>query len=127
MGEILGHESETAQAAGSAPGARECAIIGAQGACGVGYRTAPLCDKARTRDDPTDRDRGRLREETNVAKFKVVTPGGASYSAPAADYKPEMEALTPIDAEIVEVAAKTDEEFVKEARRRPSLPAPAPW
>ena len=121
MGEILGHESETAQAAGSAPGARECAIIGAQGACGVGYRTAPLCDKARTRDDPTDRDRGRLREETNVAKFKVVTPGGASYSAPAADYKPEMEALTPIDAEIVEVAAKTDEEFVKEARDADAL------
>ena len=56
-----------------------------------------------------------------MAKFKVVTPGGASYSAPAADYKPEMEALTPIDAEIVEVAAKTDEEFVKEARDADAL------
>ena len=44
-----------------------------------------------------------------MAKFKVVTPSGPGYSAPAADYKPEMEALTPIDAEIVEIAAKTDE------------------
>src|SRR5262249_43404247 len=80
-----------------------------------------LCDNARARDDPTDRDRGRLREETSVAKFKVVTPGGASYSTPSADYKPEMEALTPIDAEIVEGAAKTDEELIKEARDADAL------
>jgi len=47
-----------------------------------------------------------------VAKFKVVTPGGASFTVPGVGYKLEMEALAPIDAEIVEIAAKTDEEFV---------------
>src|SRR5262249_56117325 len=59
--------------------------------------------------------------ERKVGKFKGATPSGAGYSAPAADYKPELEALTPIDAEIVEVAAKTDEEFVKEARDADAL------
>jgi len=56
-----------------------------------------------------------------VAKFKVVTPSGPSFSVPGAGYKLEMEALAPIDAEIVEIAAKTDEEFVKEARDADAL------
>jgi D-3-phosphoglycerate dehydrogenase len=56
-----------------------------------------------------------------VAKFKVVTPSGASYAVPGAGYKLEMEALAPIDAEIVEIAAKTDEEFIKEARDADAL------
>ena len=56
-----------------------------------------------------------------MAKFKVVTPSGASISVPGAGYKLEMEALAPIDAEIVEIAAKTDEEFVKEARDADAL------
>src|SRR5436309_13634785 len=60
-------------------------------------------------------------EETSVAKFKVVTPSGASFSVPGASYKLEMEALAPLDAEIVEIAAKTDEEFVKEARDADAL------
>jgi D-3-phosphoglycerate dehydrogenase len=56
-----------------------------------------------------------------VAKFKVVTPSGASFSIPGVGYKLELEALAPIDAEIVEIAAKTDEDFVKEARDADAL------
>src|SRR5882724_12749768 len=66
------------------------------------------------------RDDHRVRR-TSVAKFKVVTPSGAGISVPGAGYKLEMEALAPIDAEIVEIAAKTDEEFVKEARDADAL------
>src|SRR6058998_1276954 len=73
--------------------------------------------------------RGRVRpvrprkteEETSVAKFKVVTPSGASFTVPGAGYKLEMEALAPIDAEIVEIAGKTDDDFVKEARDADAL------
>jgi D-3-phosphoglycerate dehydrogenase / 2-oxoglutarate reductase len=56
-----------------------------------------------------------------VAKFKVVTPAGASYSVPGTGYTYEMEALAPLDAEIVDIAAKTDEEFVKAARDADAL------
>src|SRR5882724_7800079 len=66
------------------------------------------------------RDDHRVRR-ANVAKFKVVTPSAASSSVPGAGYQLEMEALAPIDAEIVETAAKTDEEFVKEARDADAL------
>ena len=51
-----------------------------------------------------------------MAKFKVVTPAGVSYGTPGAGYELEMEALGPLGAEIVEVTASTDEEFVKAAR-----------
>jgi D-3-phosphoglycerate dehydrogenase len=47
-----------------------------------------------------------------VAKYKVVTPVGASFSVPGVGYKLEMEALVPLDAEIVEVAARTEDEFI---------------
>jgi D-3-phosphoglycerate dehydrogenase / 2-oxoglutarate reductase len=56
-----------------------------------------------------------------VAKFKVVTPAGPSYSAAGAGYKLEMEALDPIGAEIVEIAAKTDDEFAAAARDADAL------
>jgi len=56
-----------------------------------------------------------------VAKFKVVTPSGASFTVPGSGYKLEMEALTPIDADIVEIAAKSDEDFAKEARDADAL------
>ena len=56
-----------------------------------------------------------------MAKFKIITPSGASYTAPGAGYKLELEALAPIDAEIVEIAAKTDEDFVKEGRDADAL------
>ncbi|HKB26649.1 MAG TPA: C-terminal binding protein [Methylomirabilota bacterium] len=51
-----------------------------------------------------------------MAKFKIVTPAGASYTTPGAGYTFEMEALTPLGAEIVEIDAKTDEDFAKAAR-----------
>ena len=85
-----------------------------------GHRAAVACATMRERrtagraETQEGRDRKSTEEETSVAKFKVVTPSGASYAVPGAGYKLEMEALAPIDAEIVEIAAKTDEEFVKE-------------
>ena len=56
-----------------------------------------------------------------MAKFKVVTPVGVSYGATGADYELELEALRPIGAEIVDIAAKTEEEFAKEARDADAL------
>jgi D-3-phosphoglycerate dehydrogenase len=51
-----------------------------------------------------------------MAQFKIVTPVGASFSVPGVGYKLEMEGLGPIDAEIVEIATGTDDEFVSAAR-----------
>ncbi len=51
-----------------------------------------------------------------MAKFKVVTPGGASYGASAAEYAFELEALTSLGAEIVEIPPGTEDEFVKAAK-----------
>ena len=56
-----------------------------------------------------------------MAKFKVVTPAGASFTVPGAGYDFEMEALGPVEAEIVEIPAGTDEEFVKDARDADAL------
>jgi D-3-phosphoglycerate dehydrogenase len=56
-----------------------------------------------------------------VAKFKVVTPSGASFTVAGGGYKLELEALTPLDADIVEIAAKSDDDFVKEARDADAL------
>jgi D-3-phosphoglycerate dehydrogenase len=56
-----------------------------------------------------------------VAKFKIVTPVGASFSVPGVGYKLEMEALGPLDAEIVEIAAGPDDEFVRAARDADAL------
>jgi D-3-phosphoglycerate dehydrogenase len=56
-----------------------------------------------------------------VAKYRIVTPAGASFSVPGAGYKLEMEALAPLDAEIVEIASGTDDEFVSAARTADAL------
>jgi len=56
-----------------------------------------------------------------VAKFKVVTPGGASYGASAAEYAFEVEALTALGAEIVEIPPCTEDEFVKAAKDADAL------
>jgi D-3-phosphoglycerate dehydrogenase / 2-oxoglutarate reductase len=56
-----------------------------------------------------------------MAKFKIVTPVGASFSVPGVGYKLEMEGLAPIEAEIVEIAAGTDNEFVSAARNADAL------
>jgi D-3-phosphoglycerate dehydrogenase len=56
-----------------------------------------------------------------VAKFKVVTPAGVSFGPPGVGYDEEMEALEPIGAEIVEIPAGTDDEFVRAARGADAL------
>ncbi len=56
-----------------------------------------------------------------MAKFKVVTPAGASYGAPGGDYTYELEALTPIGAEIVEVNATSENEFISAAHDADAL------
>ena len=56
-----------------------------------------------------------------MAKFKIVTPAGVGYSVAGAGYELEMEALTPIGAEIVEIAAKGEDEFVAAARDADAL------
>jgi D-3-phosphoglycerate dehydrogenase / 2-oxoglutarate reductase len=50
-----------------------------------------------------------------LAKYKVATPGGTSYGGPAT-YDYELEALTPLGAEIVEIDTKDENEFAKAAR-----------
>ena len=49
-----------------------------------------------------------------MAKFRIATPSGASFTT-AADYGYEMEALTPIDAEIFDVRPGPEDEFVAAA------------
>jgi D-3-phosphoglycerate dehydrogenase len=56
-----------------------------------------------------------------MATFKVVTPAGTSYAAPGASYDLEMEGLAPIGAEIVEIPAGTEEEFIAAARDADAL------
>jgi D-3-phosphoglycerate dehydrogenase len=56
-----------------------------------------------------------------VAKFKVATPSGVSYTVAGGGYDYEMEALAPLGAEIVEIAAKGEAEFVVEAREADAL------
>lgn len=56
-----------------------------------------------------------------MAKFKVVTPAGASVNVPGTGYPFEMEALAPIGAEIVEIPAGTEDEFVQAARDADAL------
>ena len=51
-----------------------------------------------------------------MTKFKVVTPMGPSYSVAGASYEYELEALSPLGAEIVEIDAKTDTDFAAKVR-----------
>ena len=55
-----------------------------------------------------------------MAKFKVVTPTGPTYGAKS-DYALELEALRPLGAEIVEVDAKGEDDFVAAARDADAL------
>src|SRR5262245_47318463 len=54
----------------------------------------------------------------DMAKFKVVTHKlmGASFGVSGGGYKLEMEALAPLDAEIIEVPVSTEDEFIRQAR-----------
>ena len=56
-----------------------------------------------------------------MAKFKIVTPGGASYGPVVTGYEFEMEALDPLGAEMVEIPPCTEDEFVKAARDADAL------
>lgn len=56
-----------------------------------------------------------------MATFTIVTPAGASFTTAGSGYTLEMEALQPIGAQIVEIAAGTDEEFVQAARHADAL------
>jgi D-3-phosphoglycerate dehydrogenase len=56
-----------------------------------------------------------------VAKFKIVTPGGGGYGPATAGYEFEMETLGSLGAEIVEIPAGSEEEFVKAARDADAL------
>jgi len=56
-----------------------------------------------------------------VANFKVVTPAGVSFGAVTGGYEPELEALTPLGAEIVQVAAADEEGFIAAARDADAL------
>src|SRR5260370_154073 len=58
--------------------------------------------------------------EGHLAKFRIATPTGASFTT-AGDYGYEMEALTPIDAEIFEVRPGSEDEFVSAARDADAL------
>jgi D-3-phosphoglycerate dehydrogenase / 2-oxoglutarate reductase len=50
-----------------------------------------------------------------MAKFKIATPVGASFSIAGVGYKLEMEGLGSLDAEIVEIPDGTEDEFAKAA------------
>ncbi len=56
-----------------------------------------------------------------MAKFKVVTPSGASFTVPGAGYELEMEALAEIGAEIVEIGAASENEFISAAHDADAL------
>jgi len=50
-----------------------------------------------------------------MAKYKVVTPKGQSFAVVGGPYDFENEALTSLDAEIVEIAAESENEFIANA------------
>lgn len=58
-----------------------------------------------------------------MSKFRIVTQHapGVSFGVSGEGYKLEMEALAAIDAEIVEVQAKTEDEFIAAARDADAL------
>ncbi|HWD59310.1 MAG TPA: C-terminal binding protein, partial [Stellaceae bacterium] len=56
-----------------------------------------------------------------MAKFRVATPAGASFTVAGSDYGYELEALIPIDAEIYEIPAGTEDEFVAAAKDADAL------
>ena len=56
-----------------------------------------------------------------MAKFRIATPAGASFTVAGGDYGYELEALTAIDAEIYEIKAGSEEEFVTAAKDADAL------
>ena len=56
-----------------------------------------------------------------MAKFRIATPAGASFTVAGGGYGYEMEALTQIDAEIYEIPPGSEEEFAAAARDADAL------
>jgi D-3-phosphoglycerate dehydrogenase len=56
-----------------------------------------------------------------LAKFRIATPAGQSFTVAGGGYGYEMEALAPIDAEIFEIPAGSEEDFVAAARQADAL------
>ena len=56
-----------------------------------------------------------------MTKFRIATPAGVSFTVGGGDYGYEMEALTPIDAEIYEIPAGSEAEFVAAAKDADAL------
>src|SRR6516165_4417428 len=57
---------------------------------------------------------------SRFAKIRIATPTGASFTT-AGDYGYEMEALSPMDAEIFEIRPGSEDEFVSAARSADAL------
>jgi D-3-phosphoglycerate dehydrogenase / 2-oxoglutarate reductase len=65
--------------------------------------------------------RFRSAREENLAQFRIATPAGASFTVAGGGYGYEMEALVPIDAEIYEIPAGSEEEFIAAAKDADAL------
>src|ERR1051325_4437186 len=59
--------------------------------------------------------------EDSLAKFRIATPAGVSFTVAGGGYDYEMEALIPIDAEIYEVPNGSEDEFVAAAKDADAL------
>jgi D-3-phosphoglycerate dehydrogenase len=59
--------------------------------------------------------------EGGLAKYRIATPAGASFTVAGGGYGYEMEALTPIDAEIFEIPSGSEDEFAAAARDADAL------
>src|SRR6266436_2960098 len=81
-------------------------------------QAAPAIDKPGRRRS----DRPAIsRREGRVAKFRIATPAGASFSVAGGGYGYELEALSAIDAEIYEIPAGSEDEFVAAAKDADAL------
>ena len=56
-----------------------------------------------------------------MARYRIATPAGASFTVAGGGYGFEMEALQPIDAEIYEIPAGSEDEFIAAAREADAL------
>src|SRR4051794_41829349 len=88
-------------------------------------RARAVIDRTRLRrsDRRTIQD---IRRRDPLAKFRIATPAGASFTVAGGGYGYELEALTPIDAEIFEVAAGSGGEVAAAAKDADALYAQGP-
>src|ERR1700720_615496 len=59
--------------------------------------------------------------EGHLAKYRIATPAGASFTVAGGGDGYELEALVPIDAEIYEIPAGSEDEFVAAAKDADAL------